>query len=163
MNGTTNQTEVTTPAEREIRIERVFEAERKRVFEAFIDPELIPEWWGARDDTTTVEEMDVRPGGRWRYVCRGPEGEDAFYGVYREVSAPERLVYTFEFGGMPGHVAIEEVAFEDLGDRTKVVSTSLFHTPEERDGMLASGMEGGLNETYERLDALLARDEAPTD
>lgn len=159
----TNATEITTPAEREIRIERVFEAERERVFAAFTDPELIPEWWGSRDDTTTVEEMDVRPGGRWRYVCRGPKSEDLFYGVYREVTPPERLIYTFEFGGMPGHVAIDDVVFEDLGGRTKVVTTSYFHTPEERDGMLASGMEGGLNETYERLDELLARDEAPTD
>ncbi len=152
-----NAAEITTPAEREIRIERVFEADRERVFAAFTDPKLIPEWWGARDDTTIVEEMHVQPGGRWRYVCRGPESEDVFSGMYREVSPPERLVYTFEFGGMPGHVIIEDVAFEDLGGRTKVVNISYFHTPEERDGMLASGMEGGLNETYERLDELLAR------
>jgi uncharacterized protein YndB with AHSA1/START domain len=77
--------------------------------------------------------------------------------MYRqEVSAPERVVQTFEWEGLPGHVSIETAEFEDLGDRTKVITTSLFHTPEERDGMLASGMEGGLNETYARLDELLA-------
>jgi uncharacterized protein YndB with AHSA1/START domain len=153
----TNHSEITTPAEREIRIERVFDADRERVFAAFTDPELIPQWWGTRTDTTTVEEMDVKPGGRWKYICSGPDSDDVFSGVYREVTPPENLVYTFEFGGMPGHVIVEHVSFEDLGGRTRVVTLSQFHTPEERDGMLASGMEGGLNETYERLDELLAR------
>jgi uncharacterized protein YndB with AHSA1/START domain len=148
---------VTTPTDREIHVERVFDAPRDRVFATFTDPKLIPEWWGPRGGTTTVDQMDVRAGGAWRFVIQGPEGsETAFRGTYREVTPPERIVQTFEWEGLPGHVSIETAEFEDLGDRTKVTTTSLFHTQDERDGMLASGMERGLNETYARLDELLA-------
>lgn len=151
-------TTVTTPTEREIRIERIFDAPRDRVFAVYTDPELIPEWWGPRGTTTIVDRMDVRPGGGWRFVMRGPDGsESGFRGTYREVTPPERIVQTFEWEGMPGHVSVETATLEDLGDQTKVTTTSIFHTVEERDGMLASGMEGGLNETYARLDELLAR------
>jgi uncharacterized protein YndB with AHSA1/START domain len=149
---------VTTPAEREIHIERVFDAPRDRVFAAYTDPKLIPEWWGPRDTTAVVEQMDVRSGGGWRFVVRNADGsETAFRGTYREVTPPERIVQTFEWEGMPGHVSVETATFEDLGERTKVTTTSLFHTGEERDGMLGSGMESGMNETYARLDELLAR------
>jgi uncharacterized protein YndB with AHSA1/START domain len=149
---------ITTPTEREIHIERVFDAPRDQVFAVFTDPELIPEWWGPRGTTAVVEQMDVRPGGSWRFVVRNSDGsETGFRGTFREVTPPERVVQTFEWEGMPGHVSIDTATFEDLGDRTKVITTSLFHTTEERDGMLGSGMEGGLNETYERLDELLAR------
>jgi uncharacterized protein YndB with AHSA1/START domain len=151
-------TVVTTPADRQIHIERVFDAPRDRVFAVYTDPQLIPEWWGPRDTTTVVDEMDVRPGGSWRFVMRSADGsESGFRGVYREVTPPERIVQTFEWEGMPGHISVETATFEDLGDRTKVTTVSLFHTTEERDGMLGSGMEGGLNETYARLDELLAR------
>jgi uncharacterized protein YndB with AHSA1/START domain len=149
---------VTTPTEREIHVERIFEAPRDRVFELFTDPELIPEWWGPRGTTTIVDEMDVRNGGTWRYVTRNSDGsETAFRGTYREVSPPDRIVQTFEWEGMPGHVSVDTAVFEDLGHRTKLVSTSIFHTTEERDGMLGSGMEKGMNETYQRLDELLER------
>jgi uncharacterized protein YndB with AHSA1/START domain len=148
---------VTTPAEREIRIERVFDAPRDRLFEVFTDPESIPRWWGPRGTTTVVEEMDPTRGGRWRFLMRDPEGaETRFSGTYREVSPPDRLVQTFEWDGMPGHVSLEEITLEDLGERTKVVNVCTFHHATERDGMLASGMERGLNETYERLDEVLA-------
>ena len=149
---------VTTPTEREIHVERIFDAPRDRVFELFTDPELIPEWWGPRGTTTIVDEMDVRNGGSWRYVTRNSDGsETAFRGTYREVSPPDRIVQTFEWEGMPGHVSVDTAEFEDLGERTKLVSTSIFHTTEERDGMLGSGMEGGMNETYQRLDELIER------
>ena len=149
---------VTTPTDREILIEREFDAPRDRVFAVYTDPKLIPEWYGPRDTTTIVDEMDVRAGGRWRFIMRNADGsESGFRGVYREVTPPERIVQTFEWEGMPGHVSVETAVFEDLGDRTKVTTTSIFHTPEERDGMLGSGMEGGMNETYARLDELLAR------
>ncbi|MGH2746201.1 MAG: SRPBCC family protein [Thermoleophilaceae bacterium] len=149
---------VTTPTDREIHIERVFDAPRDQVFAAYTDPELIPQWWGPRDTTTLVDRMDVRTGGDWRFVMRSPDGsETGFRGTYREVTPPERIVQTFEWEGMPGHVSVETATFEDLGDRTKVTTTSIFHTAEERDGMLASGMERGMNETYARLDELLAR------
>jgi uncharacterized protein YndB with AHSA1/START domain len=149
---------ITTAADREIQIERVFDAPRDRVFAVYTDPELIPEWWGPRDAPVVVDQMDVRPGGSWRFVFRDADGsETGFRGTYREVTPPERIVQTFEWEGMPGHVSVDTVTFEDLGERTKVTTTSLFHTTAERDGMLASGMERGLNETYTRLDELLAR------
>jgi uncharacterized protein YndB with AHSA1/START domain len=149
---------LTTPTDREIHVERVFDAPRDRVFAAYTDPKLIPEWWGPNGTTTTVDRMDARTGGDWRFVIRNSDGtETGFRGTYREVSPPERIVQTFEWEGMPGYVSVETATFEDLGDRTKVVSTSLFHTTEERDGMLQSGMEGGMSQTYARLDALLAR------
>ena len=150
------KTRITTPAEREIVSERVFDAPRDRVFAAYTDPELIPQWWGPRETTTIVDKMEVTPGGAWRFVHRDEEGnETGFLGTYREVSPPERIVQTFEWEGMPGHVIIETAVFEDLGDRTKVTATSLFHTTEERDGMLASGMERGLSESHDRLSELL--------
>ena len=149
---------VTTPTDREIHIERVFDAPRDRVFATYTDPELIPEWWGPRDTTTIVDKMDVRTGGSWRFVMREADGsESGFRGTYREISPPDRIVQTFEWEGMPGHVSVETAVFEDLGDRTKVTTTSIFHTTEERDGMIGSGMEGGMQETYARLDELLAR------
>jgi uncharacterized protein YndB with AHSA1/START domain len=149
---------LSTPSEREIRAERIFDAPRDRVFAVYTDPSLIPEWWGPRGTTTVVDVMDVRAGGSWRFVGRDSDGsETAFRGTYREVTPPERIVQTFEWEGMPGHVSVESAEFEDLGDRTRVVTTSIFHTTEERDGMLGSGMEGGMNETYQRLDELLAR------
>jgi uncharacterized protein YndB with AHSA1/START domain len=153
----TRKATVTTPADREIRVEREFDAPRDQVFATYTDPELIPQWWGPRDTTTVVDQMDVRPGGSWRFVMRGSDGtESGFRGTYREVTPPERIVQTFEWEPMAGHVSVETATFEDLGDRTRVVTTSIFHTTEERDGMLASGMEGGLNETYDRLDEVLA-------
>jgi uncharacterized protein YndB with AHSA1/START domain len=149
---------LTTPTDREIHVERVFDAPRERVFAAFTDPNLIPEWWGPRDTTTVVDQMDVRPGGSWRFVVRNSDGsETGFRGTYREITPPERIVQTFEWEGMPGYVSVETATFEDLGERTKLTATTLFHTTEERDGMLASGMERGMNESYARLDELLAR------
>ena len=146
---------VTTPTDREIHVERMFEAPRDRVFAAFTDPKLIPEWWGP---TTVVDQMDVRPGGSWRFVFHNADGsESAFRGTYREVIPPERIVQTFEWEGMPGHVHVETATFEDLGERTKFTTTLLFDTTEERDGLLAHGGEAGMNETYARLDDLLAR------
>jgi uncharacterized protein YndB with AHSA1/START domain len=155
---TAGTTTVTTPSEREIVSERVFDAPRDRVFAAYTDPELIPQWWGPRGTTTIVDQMDVRPGGAWRFVGRDPDGsETAFRGTYREVTPPERIVQTFEWEGMPGHVVVETATFEDLGGRTRVTAHSLFHTSEERDGMLDSGMERGLTETHDRLAELLAQ------
>jgi uncharacterized protein YndB with AHSA1/START domain len=151
-----SRTVVSTPSDREIVAERIFDAPRERVFAAYTDPKLIPEWWGPRGVTTTIDKMDVRPGGEWRFVCRDPEGETAFRGAYREISPPERISESFEWEGMLGHVLVESAAFEDLGDRTKVTTTLLFHATEERDGMLSSGMESGMSESHDRLAELLA-------
>jgi uncharacterized protein YndB with AHSA1/START domain len=154
-----NETQVAKGGDREIHIERIFDAPRDRVFAAFVDPELIADWWGPHGTTTIVEEMNVVVGGAWRFRTRSDEhGESVFRGTYREVRPPERLVQTFEWLGMPGHVSVDSSTFEDLGGRTRVTTVSQFHTPEERDGMVDAGMEGGLSESYERLDALLAAD-----
>jgi uncharacterized protein YndB with AHSA1/START domain len=147
---------ITTPAEREVRIERIFNAPRDRVWDAFTKRELIAQWWG-RGNKLTIEKFDVQRGGHWRFVEHSDQGDHGFEGRYREVTPKSRIVQTFEWDGMPAHVAIETVELEDLGDgRTRIVNTSLFHTKEERDGMLQSGMEGGLNQSYEALDRVLA-------
>jgi uncharacterized protein YndB with AHSA1/START domain len=146
---------VTTPTDREIHIERIFNAPRDRVWKAMTDPKLVAQWWG-RGNKLVIEKMDMRRGGHWRFVEHSEGQEHGFEGRYREVTPPERIVQTFEWDGMPGHVIVETMVLEDLGDgRTKIVNTSLFHTTEERDGMLQSGMEGGLNQSYEALDRVL--------
>lgn len=157
--ATAGVTTVSTPADREILSERIFDAPREQVFATITDPELIPEWWGPRGTTTIVEAMEVRRGGDWRFrVGDRDDPNSVFRGTYRELTPPERIVQTFEWGGMPGHVIVETVTLEDLGDgRTKLSNVSLFHTTEERDGMLASGMEKGLNESHDRLEELLAK------
>ena len=147
---------ITTPSDREVRIERIFDAPRDLVWRAYTDPELVAQWWG-RGNKLVIERMEVERGGHWRYVEHSDHGVHGFEGRYREVTPQERIVRTFEWDGMPGHVAVETAVFEDLGDdRTRVVSSSIFHTTEERDGMLHSGMEGGLNQSYEALDRVLA-------
>jgi uncharacterized protein YndB with AHSA1/START domain len=151
------QTKVTTPSDREIRIERIFNAPRERVWRAFTDPTLLAQWWG-RGHKLVIERMEFERGGHWRFVEHGPEGIHGFEGRFREITPPERLVQTFEWDGMPGYVIIETATFEDLGDgRTRIVNVSLFHTTEERDGMVNAGMEQGMNQSYAALDELLAR------
>lgn len=148
---------ITTPGDRDIRIERIFNAPRDRVWKAMTDPKLVAQWWG-RGNKLVIERMEVEPGGHWRFVEHSPEGVHGFEGRFAEVTPPERVVQTFEWDGMPGHVALETMTLEDLGDgRTRLITTSLFMTAEDRDGMLQSGMEGGLNQSYEALDRLLAK------
>ncbi len=153
-----NKLTVAKQGEREIRAERTFDAPRDRVFATYLDPELIPQWWGPRGTTAIVELMEPRTGGDWRFRTQNSDGSEiVFRGTYREVSAPERIVQTFEWDGMPGYVSVDSAEFEDLGDgRTRIVTTSTFFASEERDGMLDSGMEGGMGETFDRLEELLA-------
>jgi uncharacterized protein YndB with AHSA1/START domain len=139
-----NETTVSKPNELEIRIERIFEAPRAHVFSALTDPALIPEWWG---DGTVVEEMDVRPGGTWRFRTAFGVVE----GEFREVDAPERLVQTFQ-----NH--LQTLEFEDLGEqKTKLTQTMLFATTEERDTSMQYGVEEGAKGGFARVDALLQR------
>jgi uncharacterized protein YndB with AHSA1/START domain len=138
-----NETTVTTPSELEIRVERVFDAPREHVFSAWTDPELIPEWWG---ENTTVEEMDVRAGGRWRFKT----GYGVVEGEFREVEPPERLVQTFQ-----NH--LQTLEFEDLGDRTKLTQTMRFATTEERDTTMQYGVEEGAKGGFARIDAVLQK------
>ena len=139
--------------------ERTFDAPREKVWVAFTDADLIPRWWGPHGSSTTVAEMDVRPGGTWRYVSSAPDREDvAFYGEYLEVSPPERIKWTFMFDveGMGPQGGPETLTLEDVGGKTKVTAVSHMGTPEILEGALATGMVGGAIETYDRLEALLA-------
>jgi uncharacterized protein YndB with AHSA1/START domain len=139
-----NETTVTKPNELEIRVERIFDAPRDHVFSIWTDPNLIPEWWG---DGTVVEEMDVRPGGTYRFNTRYGVVE----GEFREVDEPERLVQTFQ-----NH--LQTLEFEDLGEqRTKLTQTMRFATTEERDTTMQYGVEEGAKGGFVRIDAVLQR------
>jgi uncharacterized protein YndB with AHSA1/START domain len=157
--ATPNRATVTLPGDREIHVERIFNAPRERVWLAFTEADQLAQWWG-RGNKLVVEKFEPRRGGHWRFVEHAPDGSaHGFEGRFREVTPPERLSYTFEWDGMPGHVIVETCTFVDLGDgRTKLVNDSLFHTKEDRDGMVQAGMEGGMNESYAALDRLLAKD-----
>jgi uncharacterized protein YndB with AHSA1/START domain len=144
----------------ELVFERVFDAPRERVWKAFTDPEIVPRWWGKHGTTTTIEEMDVRPGGKWRYVNSDAGREDVvFYGEYLEVTPPERFRWTFMFDveGVGPQGGPETHSFEDLGGRTKVRSVGEFDSVETIDAALATGMVAGAIETWDRLAAELAR------
>jgi uncharacterized protein YndB with AHSA1/START domain len=148
---------IAEPGKQEIVITRVFDAPREIVFRSYTDPSLIPEWWGLKSTTTTVDQMQVRPGGIWRYIEHDADGNEyVFHGVYHEVTSPERLVQTFEFEGIPGHVLLETVTFEEFDGRTTLTDQSIFQSVEDRDGMLQSGMEEGAAETMDRFAELLA-------
>ena len=143
-------------SDREIVTTHVFDAPRELVWRTWTDPKLIPRWWGPKKYTTTVEKMDVRPGGTWRFLQRDDEGNEyGFHGEYREVVPPERIVDTFEFEGMPGHILVESAVFEEVGQKTKVTQKALFATVEDLKGMVASGMEEGARETIERFAELV--------
>jgi uncharacterized protein YndB with AHSA1/START domain len=147
---------VTKTGEREIRIERIFNAPRERVWKAMTQPELIAQWWG-RGNKLVVEKYEPQRGGHWRFVEHSDHGVHGFEGRFREVTPPERVVQTFEWDGAPGHVVVETMILEDLGDgRTRLVNLSSFHTTDDLNAMMGSGMEGGLNESYEALDRVLA-------
>ena len=147
---------VTTPTDREIHVERIFNAPRERVWKAMTDPALVAQWWG-RGNKLTVEKFEPRPGGHWRFVEHSDHGDHGFEGRFGEVKAPERIVQTFEWDGMPTHVSLETMTLTDLGDgRTRLNVVSIFMTKEDRDGMMQSGMEGGMNESYQALDRVLA-------
>jgi uncharacterized protein YndB with AHSA1/START domain len=136
-------TTVTTPNELEIRVERVFDAPRTHVFSVWTDPTLIPEWWG---DGTVVEEMDVRPGGAYRFrTARG-----VLAGEFHEVEPPALLVQTFQ-----NH--LQTLEFEDLGERTKLTQTMRFESTEQRDMTMQYGVEEGAKKGFERIDAVLKK------
>lgn len=138
----------------ELVMERVFDAPRELVWRVLTDPDRVTNWWGPRGYTTTVEEMDVRPGGKWRWINHTTGGEDApFKGEYLEVVPPEKYVRTeiFDVPGFDGEAAIETLILEDLGGRTRLISRSRFPSVESLEGALATGMIGGALQTYDRL------------
>jgi uncharacterized protein YndB with AHSA1/START domain len=153
-----NVPEFEFPTDREIVITRIFDAPRELVFKASTNPDLIPQWWGPKRFTTTVERMDVKPGGVWRFIQRDQDGNEyTFHGSYQEIVPPEREVHTFEFEGMPGHVILEKSLFEEFEDKTKLTVTDLFQSVEDRDGMFNSGMKEGATESMDRFEELLKK------
>jgi uncharacterized protein YndB with AHSA1/START domain len=148
---------ITKPGEQTIHITRIFDAPREKVFKALVDPELIPQWWGPAKYKTKIVKHDPRTGGEWRYVQTSDEGEFGFHGSFHEITAPSRAVQTFEFEGMPGHVALDALTLEEKDGQTVMTIVSNFQSVEDRDGMVASGMEDGLTEGHDRLEALLKK------
>ncbi len=141
-----------------VRITREFDAPPEQVFRAHVDPDLLVQWNGPRDLSTTIEHYDCRTGGAYRYVMTRDDFEGWFHGSFHEVRENELIVQTFTFEGVPDAVALERLVLEDLGDgRTRLVGTSLVDSFEARDAFVASGMETGVREGYERLDEVLAR------
>ncbi len=150
------KTKLTFPNDRTLRTERVFDAPQSRVWKAYTDPKQLAQWWG-RGQKCTIERHELRRGGHWRFVVYEGKAAQGFEGRFREVTPEDRIVQSFEWDGMPGHVCIETVTFEDLGDRrTRLVTESLFHTAEECAVAAQSGMEEGVNDSYEALDRVLA-------
>ena len=141
-----------------IRIIRDFDAPPDRVFSAWVDPELVVQWLGPKSSEIRIDQWNAHTGGNFRYASV-QDGEEvaAFYGSFHEVRPSERLVQTFTWDGMPDGVSLETMTFEDLGDgRTRTIGLSLVENLEARDAIMASGMDVGVNEGYEKLDALLA-------
>ena len=155
-----NKTVVTTePGKQELFITREFDAPRELVFKAHTDPDIYARWLGPRDLTTILETFEPTSGGRWRFIQKDKDGNEfGFHGVNHDVTAPERIISTFEFEGLPesGHVILETTKFESLPDgRTRVTTQSVYQSVEDRDGMVASGMESGVVAGHEQLDQIL--------
>ena len=151
----TGSLQVTTPSEREIVLTRVFDAPRRLVFEAFTKPELLKRWFGPRGWSLAVCEVDLRVGGGFRFVLRGPDGKEmGMRGVYREIVAPERSVHMESFDDFPGESQVTAV-FVEQGGRTTLTATVIYPSQEIRDAVIQSGMEHGAAESYDKLAELL--------
>ncbi|GAA1621846.1 MULTISPECIES: SRPBCC family protein [Brevibacterium] len=140
-----------------VSITRDFQAPPEKVFRAHVDPELFMQWNGPAETTNTIRAWDPTTGGNWSYVSTDDNGEYGFFGSFHDVRENERIVQTFTYEGFPDAVSLEILTLTDLGDgRTRLSSTAIFDSVESRDGMVASGMETGIVEGYDKLDALLA-------
>lgn len=149
---------IAEPGMPQILIIREFDAPRELVYRAYTEPELLTQWLGPRRLTLSIDHYDVRDGGSWRFTHRDSDGNEfAFHGVFHGTPSPQGMVRTFEFEGVPGHVSMETLTFEERGGKTLMRTNSVFQSVEDRDGMIQSGMESGVNDGMERLDALLAR------
>jgi uncharacterized protein YndB with AHSA1/START domain len=149
---------VTTPSDQEIRLTRLFDAPRHLVFEAMTKPEHVKRWWGCLDEGYSVPvcEIDLRPGGAWRFVNRHPKGEAVFYGEYREIMPPSRLVFTEIFAEFPGTVSVVTTDLAEEEGRTRMTATIRYRSIEVRDIVLATGMDRGAGISYDRLEDLVA-------
>ena len=145
----------TTPSDREIVITRLFDAPRRLVFEAMTKPEHVKRWWGILDDRYSVPicEIDLRVGGKWRFVGRGPHGEGPeFYGEYREVDPPGRVVFTEIYAAFPDTVSVVTAELKEEHGKTRLVATCAYPSLEVRDAVINSGMEKGAAISYDRLE-----------
>jgi uncharacterized protein YndB with AHSA1/START domain len=134
----------------------MFDAPRELVWKAQTDPKLIPQWWGPRNLTTVVEQMDFKVGGKWRFVQTDPAGQTyAFFGEYKEIDPPNKAVQTFEFEPLAGHVIVETMTLEEVDGKTKWTNVSQYANIDDLEGMIQSGMESGAVETVERMGELL--------
>jgi uncharacterized protein YndB with AHSA1/START domain len=145
---------VTTPSDREIRLTRLFDAPRHLVFEAMTKPEHIKRWWGCLGEGYSVPvcEVDLRPGGAWRFVNRHPQGEAAFYGVYREITPPDRVVFTEIYAPFPDAESVVTAVFTTEKGKTRMTVDCLYPSVEVRDMVLKSGMDKGAAASYDRLE-----------
>lgn len=126
------------------------------VYRAHIDPALVVQWMGPRRLSTEILDWDARIGGTWAFTQSGPDGSVyGFRGVFHDLVPNRSIVQTFEYDGFPGHVSLDRIVLEDLGGRTRITGHSVFQSQEDRDGMVASGMDSGVREGYERLEELL--------
>lgn len=160
-----NKTEIIAESgKQELFIKREFDAPRDLVFKAHTDPEIYSKWVGPHGMTMTIEKWEPREGGSYRFTHERDGHKYAFFGVNHEIQAPERIIGTFEFDGLPerGHVIMGKTLFEELpGGRSRLVHQSVFFSVGDRDGMIASGMERGVTDGYEKLDSLFAKMQEP--
>jgi len=147
-----------TPSDREIVLTRVFDVPRALLFEAMTKPEHVRRWWGCLDEHHSVPvcEIDLRPGGKWRFVGRGPQGEFGFHGVYREIAAPARVVFTEIFDPFPDVESVVTSTLTEEGGKTRLTVTCLYPSIEVRDMVLNSGMARGAGISYDRLEEVAA-------
>ena len=139
-----------------IDMSREFDAPRDLVYRAFTDPDLLAQWLGPRRLTMIVDKFDVRDGGAWRYIHRDQDGtEYGFHGVFHGTPTPDAMVQTFEFEGAPGHISLDTITLEERDGRTLLRGHSVYQSIEDRNAMVESGMETGLNEGFDRLQELL--------
>jgi len=149
---------VAEPGKQEVLVTRVFDAPRERLFKAMTDPKLIPQWWGPEKYMTTVDKLEAKPGGSWRFVQKDASGSvHAFHGVFHELVSPERLVMTFEYEGEPGHVSLQTTTLEEVDGKTLMRDQMVFQSVGDRDGMVQAGMEEGNNDGMDRLAALVPK------
>jgi uncharacterized protein YndB with AHSA1/START domain len=150
--------QATTPTDRDIVLTRLFDAPRRLVFEAMSKPEHVRRWWGILDErySVTVCEIDLRPGGTWRFVGRGPQGEYGFHGSYREIVPPERVVFTEIYDPFPDAESVVTAVLTEERGKTRLTVTATYPSIEVRDAVLKSGMASGAATSYDRLEELVA-------
>jgi uncharacterized protein YndB with AHSA1/START domain len=144
----------------QVRLSRTFNATRERVWQAMTDPDQIPQWWGPAKYTTVIEKHDLRVGGEWRFTQADTDGNEfAFHGEFKEIDEPNKCVQTFVFEGLPdadSHAITDTLTLTEVGDgRTRMDVVSQYQVIADLEGMVASGMESGAVEGYERLAKLV--------